>query len=104
MAIQGKVREHQPVTVVKIGGNDLSRIAFAPAILTENQNDPKKCRTQILLRTTDSALSHYLLTNPISNHPIILQGDQTAIFNHLCHALGLKNEITPAYTFYSDIS
>ena len=98
VAIQGLMREHQPVTVVKLGGADLSRIAFAQAILTENQNDPKKCRTQIVLRTTNANLSHYLLTNSIGNHHIILQGDHTAVFTHLCHALNLKNEVSPTYT------
>lgn len=104
VAIQGLLREHQPVTVVKVGGTDLSRIAFAQAILAENQNDPKKCRTQILLRTTNTDLSHYLLHHSIGNHHILLQGDHTIIFRHLCNALKLKNEVTSAYTFYSDIS
>ena len=93
VAIQGLMREHHPVTVVKAGGKNLDRIAFTPAILTENQNDPKKCRTQILLRTKSEELSTYLLTNSIGNHHIILQGNHVELFERLCRAMGLSNEI-----------
>ena len=95
VAIQGKLREHQPVTVVKIGGERLDRIAFAKAILTENQNDPRKCRTQIMLRTTNSDLSEYLLSNSIGNHHIILQGNYVASLDCLCRTMGLVNEVKP---------
>jgi len=94
VAIQGLMREHRPVTVVKIGGKDLNRIAFAPAILTENQNDPKKCRTQILLRTRGTDLSNYLLSRSIGNHHVILEGNHSALFAKLCRAMGLHNEVT----------
>ena len=93
VAIQGFMREHRPVTVVKVGGKNLDRIAFTSAILTENQNDPKKCRTQILLRTKNDALSTYLLHNSIGNHHIILQENQEPFFERLCDAMNLHNEI-----------
>ena len=93
VAIQGLMREHRPVTVVKAGGKNLDRIAFTSAILTENQNDPKKCRTQILLRTKGNDLSNYLLNNSIGNHHIILQGNHVALFERLSSAMGLTNEI-----------
>ena len=93
VAIQGKLREHQPVTVVKAGGECLDKIAFAKAILTENQNDPKKCRTQILLRTTNSDLSEYLLNNSIGNHHIVLQGNYIALLESLCRTMGLVNQV-----------
>jgi transketolase N-terminal domain/subunit len=59
----------------------------------ENQNDPKKCRTQILLRTKNDALSTYLLHNSIGNHHIILQENQEPFFERLCDAMNLHNEI-----------
>lgn len=93
VAIQGLMREHRPVTVVKVGGKNLDRIAFTSAILTENQNDPRKCRTQILLRTKNDALSGYLLNNSIGNHHIIIQENQEALFERLCDAMNLHNEI-----------
>ena len=93
VAIQGFMREHKPVTVVKVCGKNLDRIAFTSAILTENQSDPKKCRTQILLRTKNDALSTYLLHNSIGNHHIILQGNQEPYFERLCDAMNLHNEI-----------
>ena len=93
VAVQGLLREHRPVTVVKAGGRNLDRIAFASAILTENQNDPKKCRTQILLRTKNNELSTYLLGNSIGNHHIILQGNYTGLFERLSQAMGLHNEV-----------
>ena len=93
VAIQGLMREHKPVTVVKVGGKNLDRIAFTQAILTENQNDPKKCRTQILLRTKNEELSTYLLNNSIGNHHIILQGNHEPLLERLCDAMNLRNEI-----------
>lgn len=92
VAIQGILREHQPVTVVKVGGKDLSRIAYVSAILAGNQNDKQKCRTQVILRTAKSDLSDYLLNNSIGNHHIILQGDYTAMLGSLRRVLGLANE------------
>ena len=93
VAIQGLMREHKPVTVVKAGGEKLDRIAFTSAILTENRNDPKKCRTQILLRTKNADLSTYLLNNSIGNHHIVIQGNHTVLLEKLCRALGMKNEV-----------
>ncbi len=101
VAIQGLMREHRPVTVVKIGGEDLGRIAFASAILAENKNDPKRCRTQILLRTKNADLTHYLMNRSIGNHHVVLQGNCTELFDHLSQAMDLHNEVTPAYTFAS---
>jgi len=96
VAVQGLMREHKPVTVLKAGGENLGKIAYASAILTENQNDPKKCRTQILLRTKNTDLSNYLMNNSIGNHHIILQGNHVAMLDKLTHAMDLKNEVVPA--------
>ena len=101
VAVQGLLREHRPVTVVKVGGEDLGRIAYASAILTENQNDPKKCRTQILLRSKNTDLTSYLINRSIGNHHIILQGNYTSLLDNLSHAMDLKNEVTPTDTFDS---
>jgi len=101
VAVQGLLREHRPVTVVKVGGEDLGRIAYASAILTENQNDPKKCRTQILLRSKNTDLTSYLMDRSIGNHHIILQGNYTALLDNLSHAMDLRNEVTPTDTFDS---
>lgn len=77
VAIQGLLPEGETYTIIKIGGRALDRMEVFTAQLVENQDDERKCRTQVLFRTDSDELSRYLLTRSIGNHHIIVRGDWT---------------------------
>ena len=57
-------------TLVKISG-DLKRVFAEDVKLTRNQYEQNLCRTQVWLQATSQAAKQ-LLTNPISNHHVIV--------------------------------
>lgn len=59
-------------TLVKISG-DLKRVFAEDVKLTRNQYEQNLCRTQVWLQATPQAAKQ-LLTNPISNHHVIVPG------------------------------
>ncbi len=59
-------------TLVKVSG-DLSRIFAEDVELTQNQYEQNLCRTQVWLQASPEA-AQTLLTNPISNHHVIVPG------------------------------
>lgn len=74
VAIQGILPEGD-VTIVKFGGRNLDKFIALEGRILENQNDPRKCRTQIRI-ALDPATSpaSYFLTRSIGNHHIIVRG------------------------------
>jgi len=69
LGVRGHLREGD-VTVFKVSG-DLKRHFIEEATLLRNQSKQDLCRTQVVLKMSDTA---YFLTNPIGNHHIILPG------------------------------
>lgn len=74
VAIQGILNEGD-ITVVKFGGKDLSRRVVLTGHIVENQDDPNKCRTQLLIKFDNDSPVSYFLENTIGNHHIVLQGN-----------------------------
>ena len=77
VGIRGYMKEG-PVTIFKVSG-DLSRCFIEEGELVRNQAQPDLCRTQQVIRLSDSSKAHYFLTNPIGNHHIILRGHHKAL-------------------------
>lgn len=79
VAIQGILPTGR-VTVMKCGGKGLERSFVAGGTIIENQDDCRKCRTQILVKLDNLADAAYFLENSIGNHHIIIAGDHTDKF------------------------
>lgn len=79
VAIQGILPEDD-VTIVKVGGKNLDRSVVLKGKIIENQNDERKCRTQIRIALDKQTSSvNYFLTNSIGNHHIVVQGNYADI-------------------------
>ena len=70
------------MTIFKVSG-DLSRCFIEEGELVQNQTQPDLCRTQQIIRLSDSSKAHYFLTNPIGNHHIILRGHHKALLQEM---------------------
>ena len=81
VGIRGYMKEG-PVTIFKVSG-DLSRCFIEEGELVRNQDQPDLCRTQQVIRLSDSSKAHYFLTNPIGNHHIILRGHHKALLQEM---------------------
>ena len=81
VGIRGYMKEG-PVTIFKVSG-DLSRCFIEEGELVRNQAQPDLCRTQQVIRLSDSSKAHYFLTNPIGNHHIILRGHHKALLQEM---------------------
>lgn len=64
-------------TLVKVSG-DLSRVFAEDVQLVRNQYEPNLCRTQVWLQTKQ--VIPYLLSNPISNHHVLVKGHHAQAF------------------------
>jgi len=78
VGVQGKL-EQGPVTVFKIGGENLEKRVVMTGELLKNLNSKNACRTQIQIRL--NAGIDYFLKNPIANHHIIIPGNYANIIN-----------------------
>lgn len=83
VAIAGSIREGEN-TVFKTSG-DLSRYYVRKGILTSNLRDPNLCRSQIRIKLDDYS---YFMENPISNHHLVCNGDQTLAIQYFFEILG----------------
>lgn len=68
-------------TLVKVSG-DLKRIFAHNVMLTCNQYEQNLCRTQVWIQSSPEA-AHTLLTNPISNHHVLVPGHVAHLFHQL---------------------
>lgn len=71
VAIQGKLPIGK-VRIIKIGGSGLERKVELTGKIVENQDDERKCRTQILIQLDADSDVRYFLNNSIGNHHIIV--------------------------------
>lgn len=77
VAIHGEVAPGD-YTLVKLS-NDIKRLLAVNVTVTRCQYEKNLCRTQIWVQTTP-IVSQYLLTNPISNHHLLIKGHHAAKF------------------------
>lgn len=74
IAIQGIMPLGQ-ATLLKIGGRCLERYVVKSAMVIRNEDDPRKCRTQVVLQFPSRADLDYFLQRSIGNHHMIVWGD-----------------------------
>ncbi len=81
VGIRGYMHEG-PVTLFKVSG-DLSRHFIAEGELVRNQAKPDLCRTQQVVRLSETGAASYFLTNPIGNHHIVLPGHHKELLEEI---------------------
>lgn len=84
VGIEG-ILEPKPVTVVKCGGADMSQSFISEAELLQCTTNPNMCRTQMLLRLSESL--DYFLNRSIGNHHVIVPGNHTATLQSVLQLL-----------------
>lgn len=86
VAIEGRL-EPQVVTVVKVGGSDMSQHFVSEADLLQCTTNPNMCRTQMLLRL-QKPLS-YFLDSSIGNHHVIVPGRHARVIETLLQLMAV---------------
>ncbi len=76
VAVRGEFDE-QPVTVLKVFGEDLTDYWVSGGIIVENNVDECGCRTQIRVRLDEPV--RYFLDESLANHHVILMGNYSKI-------------------------
>ncbi len=93
VAVHGEFAEG-PVTIFKVGAG-MDRFFLAEAMLESNPYDNNLCRTQVILRPTDTsapstpssgaaAIAAYFLREPLGNHHVIIPGDWSSVLRKAC--------------------
>ena len=77
VAIHGEVAPGE-YTLVKLS-HDMKRLLAVNVKVTRCQYEKNLCRTQIWIQSTP-IVSQYLLTNPLSNHHVLIKGHHAAKF------------------------
>ncbi len=77
VAVRGKFAQ-QPITIVKIGGKDLSKYWVTAGRILENIDSQFGCRTQIRVELKQSV--DKLLMNSLANHHIVVLGSHLQLF------------------------
>ncbi len=70
VAIQG-ILPLKKVTIMKFGGRALEKSIILHGTIVENQDDERKCRTQIRIALDSTSNVDYFLTRSIGNHHVI---------------------------------
>lgn len=70
VAIQG-ILPIKKVTIMKFGGRALEKSIILHGTIVENQDDERKCRTQIRIALDSTSNVDYFLTRSIGNHHVI---------------------------------
>ncbi len=81
VGIQGTIPQG-PITLAKIGGNNLDKYFVAEGRLTENLTRSTACRTQIVVQF-ESDVAEYLLTKPLANHHVVIPGNHRSEIEEL---------------------
>ncbi len=72
VAIQGNLRS-QPVTLLRIGGPDMTKLWVAEGEILRNGTSEALCRTQVKIRLDQGRVSD-LLSSPLGNHLVMVGG------------------------------
>jgi len=73
VSIQG-VLENGPVTLARIGGQNLDRLWLAEGNIIGTEPDERLCRTQVGVQLTDDETASMLLGQPLGNHLVLTAG------------------------------
>ena len=63
----------QPVTLIRLGGNDLERCWIAEGDIVATGADPDRCRTQVTVQLSEGDVRE-LLEHPLGNHVVLAAG------------------------------
>ncbi|MFX0117482.1 MAG: fucose isomerase, partial [Candidatus Hodarchaeota archaeon] len=74
VAVKGRFKVPQKVTILKMGGEDLTQRWVAKGKIVENPSNQMACRTQIKILVLDKPVN-YFLENSIANHHCVVLGD-----------------------------
>jgi len=77
VAIQGTLSDG-PVTLIRIGGRDMTELWLAEGEIVRAGNSKKLCRTQVELRLTGGGTAADLLERPLGNHIVLVRGQHAA--------------------------
>jgi L-fucose isomerase-like protein len=66
-----------PITVVRVGGNEMERLWLAEGEILHPGDEPDLCRTQVEISLQDGAVSE-LLQDPLGNHLVMIRGHYAA--------------------------
>ncbi|MFW9965982.1 MAG: hypothetical protein ACFFEA_02420 [Candidatus Thorarchaeota archaeon] len=72
LGVRGTI-DFQPITVLKVSGDDLARYWVSSGEIVENLENLTGCRTQIRVKLTEPVT--YFLEESLANHHIIILGD-----------------------------
>ncbi len=89
VAIRGSLPENQIVTILKVGGKDLSTWWVAKGCITKNLVNDAACRTHIEIQLDRSV--EYFLQESIANHHCLVIGDYVGEITEFLQ-FSLKNE------------
>ena len=73
VAIRGYLPENKPVTILKVGGEDLSKWWVTKGLITKNLVNDAACRTHVEIQIDRSV--NYFLQDSIANHHCLVLGD-----------------------------
>jgi L-fucose isomerase-like protein len=62
-----------PITVVRVGGNEMERLWLAEGEILHPGDEPDLCRTQVEISLQEGAVSE-LLQDPLGNHLVMIRG------------------------------
>jgi L-fucose isomerase-like protein len=71
----------QNVTLFRLGGKNLDKKFICTGKLLPHKHNPKLCRTQIKVQIDDNKKLEELLTNPLGNHLLFINGKYKDILN-----------------------
>jgi len=89
VALQGKMKKG-PVTISRIGGEDLKKVSITDGKIIECELNEKRCRTQLKLKLEDSV--KYFLKNPLANHHIMIRGHHASLLAEYYNFIVQKQE------------
>lgn len=78
VAIQGRLKP-QPVTVLKVLGEDLSRYWVSSGVVVPHQTTANGCRTQVRVKLTEPV--SYFLEESLANHHVIVPGNYARVLS-----------------------
>lgn len=77
VGIQGFI-EDGPVTVFRLGGEDIEKIWVSEGDIVARGNSEKLCRTQVEIKLSDGIISD-LLNRPLGNHLVMVKGHMRSV-------------------------
>ena len=69
------------VTLFRLGGDKLDKKFVCTGKIIPHEHNPNLCRTQIRVKVNDNNKLNTLLTNPLGNHLLVIDGKYPGILD-----------------------